>query len=40
MASSVEENVNVEVAERIAVELHLMRRSMEALVELLSKFRL
>jgi hypothetical protein len=33
MASSVwnvEENVNLEVAERIAVELHLMRRSMEA----------
>ncbi len=42
MASSVrkvEENVNLEVAERIAVELYLMRRSMETTVELLSNFK-
>ena len=42
MASSVrkvEENANLEVAERIAVELHLMRRSMETIVELLSNFK-
>jgi hypothetical protein len=36
----VEENVNLEVAERIDVELHLMRRSMKAVVKLLSNFRL
>jgi hypothetical protein len=43
MASSVmqvEENNNLEVAERIAMELHLIRRSMGTLVELLSNFRL
>ena len=43
MASSVmkvEENNNLEGAERIAMELHLIRRSMETLVEMLSNFRL
>jgi hypothetical protein len=37
MASSVrreENNVNLEVAERVAVELRLMRKNIETLVEL------
>ncbi len=39
-SSSKAHGLNLEVAERIDVELHLMRRSMEAVVKLLSNFRL
>jgi ribosomal protein L24 len=45
MASSVRkaeenDNLNLEVAERIALELHFIRKSMETLVDLLNNFRL
>jgi hypothetical protein len=45
MASSVRkveknDNLNLDVAERIAVELHLLRRSTETLVDQLSNFSL